>query len=73
MGAYALRRRGEEEEEDTAFWVPAYHSYETGKSTGKVVDVTGAGNSFLVRIGGSGAGCSSWRERSIWLTRNPLL
>lgn len=48
MGAYALRRGGEEEE-DAAFWVPAYHSYETGKSTGKVVDVTGAGNSFLVR------------------------
>ncbi|GAA5983175.1 hypothetical protein JCM10908_000184 [Rhodotorula pacifica] len=43
MGAYTLRRN----EEEKAFWVPAYHSYETGKSTGKVVDVTGAGNSFL--------------------------
>ncbi|GAA5883903.1 hypothetical protein JCM3774_003045 [Rhodotorula dairenensis] len=50
MGAYALRRSGGEEEEvgdEVGFWVPAYHSYETGKSTGKVVDVTGAGNSFL--------------------------
>ena len=51
MGAYALRRRGGEEGDAAAaaFWVPAHHSYETGKSTGKVVDVTGAGNSFLVR------------------------
>ncbi|GAA5958664.1 hypothetical protein JCM8115_000317 [Rhodotorula mucilaginosa] len=49
MGAYALRRSGgaEEDAAAAAFWVPAYHSYETGKSTGKVVDVTGAGNSFL--------------------------
>ncbi|GAA6000030.1 hypothetical protein JCM10207_006020 [Rhodosporidiobolus poonsookiae] len=41
LGAYAIRR-GEEK----GVWVPAYHAYgEEGK--GKVVDVTGAGNSFL--------------------------
>jgi hypothetical protein len=42
LGAYAVKK-GEEK----GFWVEAYHSYED-KSTGKVVDVTGAGNSFLV-------------------------
>ncbi|GAA5820542.1 hypothetical protein JCM11251_003039 [Rhodosporidiobolus azoricus] len=42
LGAYALRK-GEEK----GVWVPAYHSYQDGKATGKVVDVTGAGNSFL--------------------------
>lgn len=45
MGAFALRKG-----ETAGFWVPAYHSYETGRSTGKVVDVTGAGNSFLVSL-----------------------
>lgn len=45
LGAFAIRR-GEKE----GFWVPAYHSYEDGRSTGKVVDVTGAGNSFLVSL-----------------------
>lgn len=56
MGAYALRRGGGEhkqEEEEEGFWIPAFHSYETGKSTGQVVDVTGAGNSFLVCTGES--------------------
>ena len=45
LGAYAVRRGRESE----GVWVPAYHSYEDGRATGKVVDVTGAGNSFLVR------------------------
>ncbi|BGP40466.1 hypothetical protein JCM10449v2_004428 [Rhodotorula kratochvilovae] len=43
LGAFALRRGGEE----SGVWVPAFHSYEDGRATGKVVDVTGAGNSFL--------------------------
>ncbi|GAA5833361.1 hypothetical protein JCM9279_001503 [Rhodotorula babjevae] len=43
LGAYAVRRGRESE----GVWVPAYHSYEDGRATGKVVDVTGAGNSFL--------------------------
>lgn len=38
-GAYAVRK-GEEK----GVWVPAYHRY----GSEKVVDVTGAGNSFLV-------------------------
>ncbi|GJN90820.1 hypothetical protein Rhopal_003834-T1 [Rhodotorula paludigena] len=42
LGAYAVRRG-----EERGVWVPAYHSYEDGRATGKVVDVTGAGNSFL--------------------------
>lgn len=40
LGAYAI-----EKGQEKGVWVPAYHSYE---STGKVLDVTGAGNSFLV-------------------------
>ncbi|GAA6028422.1 hypothetical protein JCM8097_007023 [Rhodosporidiobolus ruineniae] len=42
LGAYAAKK-GEEQ----GVWVPAYHSYEDGTATGKVQDVTGAGNSFL--------------------------
>ncbi|GAA5862695.1 hypothetical protein JCM8547_003515 [Rhodosporidiobolus lusitaniae] len=42
LGAYAVKKG-----EETGVWVPAFHSYEDGKSTGRVVDVTGAGNSFL--------------------------
>ncbi|GAA5887816.1 hypothetical protein JCM6882_000760 [Rhodosporidiobolus microsporus] len=42
LGAYAVRRG-----EGRGVWVPAYHSYEDGRATGKVKDVTGAGNSFL--------------------------
>lgn len=45
LGAYAVRRG----QEENGVWVPAYHSYADGRATGKVVDVTGAGNSFLVR------------------------
>lgn len=45
LGAYAVKKG-----EKRGIWVPAFHSYEDGKSTGKVVDVTGAGNSFLVRL-----------------------
>ncbi|GAA5959282.1 hypothetical protein JCM21900_003914 [Sporobolomyces salmonicolor] len=42
LGAYAIRR-GEEK----GVWVPAYHSYADEEAQKKVVDVTGAGNSFL--------------------------
>ncbi|GAA5865697.1 hypothetical protein JCM1840_003222 [Sporobolomyces johnsonii] len=42
LGAYAIRR-GEEK----GVWVPAYHSYSDEAAQRKVVDVTGAGNSFL--------------------------
>lgn len=45
LGAYAVRKG----QEENGVWVPAYHSYADGRATGKVVDVTGAGNSFLVR------------------------
>jgi sugar/nucleoside kinase (ribokinase family) len=45
LGAYAVKKG-----ERRGIWVPAFHSYEDRKSTGKVVDVTGAGNSFLVRL-----------------------
>jgi sugar/nucleoside kinase (ribokinase family) len=72
MGAYALRRSGgaEEDAAAAAFWVPAYHSYETGKSTGKVVDVTGAGNSFLVRSEAKAKkGCSRDVRDTFQLTR----
>ncbi|GAA5981717.1 hypothetical protein JCM11641_004224 [Rhodosporidiobolus odoratus] len=42
LGAYAVKKG-----EENGVWVPAFHSYEDGRVTGKVVDVTGAGNSFL--------------------------
>ncbi|GAA5936785.1 hypothetical protein JCM1841_006457 [Sporobolomyces salmonicolor] len=42
LGAYAIRRG-----EDKGVWVPAYHSYSDEEAQKKVVDVTGAGNSFL--------------------------
>lgn len=40
LGAYAVKKG-----ENKGVWVPAYHKY----GIDKVVDVTGAGNSFLVR------------------------
>ncbi|BGP25005.1 pfkB family carbohydrate kinase [Rhodotorula toruloides] len=42
LGAYALRKGDER-----GVWVPAYHVYQPGGPGGKVLDVTGAGNSFL--------------------------
>ncbi|GAA6060006.1 hypothetical protein JCM10212_001164 [Sporobolomyces blumeae] len=41
-GAYVLRRG-----RDPGFWVPAYYPYDDREAQVKVVDVTGAGNSFL--------------------------
>lgn len=46
LGAYALRKG-----EERGIWVSAYHAYQPGGQDGKVVDVTGAGNSFLAGPG----------------------
>ncbi|GAA6012021.1 hypothetical protein JCM11491_000138 [Sporobolomyces phaffii] len=42
-GAYAVRK----DRRDEGFWVPAYYAYDDADAQKKVVDVTGAGNSFL--------------------------
>ena len=43
-GAYTLKKG-----EERGFWTPAYYPYNDDEAQKKVVDVTGAGNSFLVR------------------------
>jgi len=43
-GAYCLKKGAER-----GFWVSAYYPYDDAQAQKNVVDVTGAGNSFLVR------------------------